>query len=502
MRSKAAASFGTIQRLHLVAAARLPLGVPSVRAAGQSSICGLFGRAVGGWLVVVSAAIAISSVKCAKAAPLSNGLVAYWQFENSGEDSAANDFDLQIVGGPPYAGGRFGQGLALTGDISQFARRPGDDAAFDFGSNPFSVQTWIKLTDNTREQTIIEKFSGSAGPGWTLTARPNRGGGDIQFYTDGASSLAVPVSNFATGVWHHLLVSRGDRLSLFVDGVVRRISGDGSISDVVRPLLLGRRNDADGRGFGLRGVMDEVAVWSRALSDAEALALFNGGAGRPVDNYDPPPADPAVRWSGNGHVYEFVPAQGISWPDAEMAARSRRRGNVAGHLATIGSQGENDFVVQLLSKAGADLPRLTEAWIGAQQLDPQAPASDGWSWTTGEPWLFTAWDFDEPNDNAGGEQYLGMWGPHGDGPLGRWNDQGGPADHYAVNNIQGYIIEFPVPEPHGALLAAAASCIVLAGGPTAMRRRRSPRVGKAALGHLAGTASGTNAERGHQQGTK
>jgi hypothetical protein len=48
------------------------------------------------------------------------------------------------------------------------------------------------------------------------------------------------------------------------------------------PLLVGKRNQFDGRNFAVDGRIDEVAIWSRALSDAEIAFLFNEGSGNPV----------------------------------------------------------------------------------------------------------------------------------------------------------------------------------------------------------------------------
>jgi hypothetical protein len=57
-------------------------------------------------------------------------------------------------------------------------------------------------------------------------------------------------------------------------------SANGSISTA--PLLIGRRNAADGRDFSLEGSIDEIAIWSRSLSDEEIESLHNEGNGRAI----------------------------------------------------------------------------------------------------------------------------------------------------------------------------------------------------------------------------
>ena len=49
--------------------------------------------------------------------------------------------------------------------------------------------------------------------------------------------------------------------------------------DVV--LLIGERDG--GQQFPVDGAMDEVAIWNRALTNAEITTLFNGGAGELID---------------------------------------------------------------------------------------------------------------------------------------------------------------------------------------------------------------------------
>ncbi|MGA1839025.1 MAG: hypothetical protein ACMUIU_00220 [bacterium] len=47
-------------------------------------------------------------------------------------------------------------------------------------------------------------------------------------------------------------------------------------------LLLGKREDGDARGFAMNGMIDEVAFWNRALTDAELVYLYNSGKGNAV----------------------------------------------------------------------------------------------------------------------------------------------------------------------------------------------------------------------------
>jgi hypothetical protein len=115
-----------------------------------------------------------------------------------------------------------------------------------------------------------------------------------------------------------------------------------------------------------------------------------------------------VRWAGNGHYYEVVLVPGgISWTQANAAATA-----AGGYLATLTSAAEDAFVFALLDNAaywsqepaGSDLG----PWIGAYQTSDNGsnPAAN-WVWVSGEPWSYTNWASDEPNNYTGSlENYL------------------------------------------------------------------------------------------------
>jgi hypothetical protein len=156
-----------------------------------------------------------------------------------------------------------------------------------------------------------------------------------------------------------------------------------------------------------------------------------------------------------GHAYSYVPSDGITWLDANAAAQNTLYSGVYGHLGTIFSQPENDFVLNNL------LAGVTgSAWLGGS--DAQSEGS--WRWLSGEQFwqggvtgtvgsdiLYANWlSGVEPNNYNGYENYLSMFGlaaPQGiySAP-GKWNDltynQPGGTNSFS---IQGYVVEFDLP---------------------------------------------------------
>jgi Concanavalin A-like lectin/glucanases superfamily/Thrombospondin type 3 repeat len=203
-----------------------------------------------------------------------DGVRGYWPFDGSGADLSGGGRDLTLFGGVGFASGLFGQALDLHNNGSQFAARPIDDAIYDFGANDFTVQVWVNFNNTFREQTLIEKFSGAAGPDWTLTKLD---GNALHFFALPAIVLTSAPLSISSGMWHHIVVRReGTTLQVFYDGsAVAQGSSTGAISDTGMPLLVGKRNQLDGRNFAVDGRIDEVAIWSRALSEAEIARIFN-----------------------------------------------------------------------------------------------------------------------------------------------------------------------------------------------------------------------------------
>jgi hypothetical protein len=163
-------------------------------------------------------------------------------------------------------------------------------------------------------------------------------------------------------------------------------------------------------------------------------------------------------WSGNGKEYLVLQyGDPNNWDDAKIDASKIPGGY---QLATITSQGENDFIVNLIKGINTVDLSWRAFYLGGYQnpLDTQV-ANANWTWVTGEPWGFVGWASGEPNDYSGpgSEQYLGLYQPLD------W----GWIDMLSLNydwGRMGYIAESinPVPEP-ATMLLLGSGLIGLAG---------------------------------------
>lgn len=243
---------------------------------------------VGVWVLFCASALLplFSGVRPAAASTITTGLIGLWQFDGSGVDGSGQGNTATLNGGATFGPGLFGQGLVLNGVQGTSASLTTNNPAFDFGSTDFSLQVWVNFNSASREQTLLEKFSGCCGPGWTLTTP---GGDDVQFYAGGGAIQLNAAGVIPTDIWQQVIVERsGDLFQLFWDdNLVASQSSAVSLSGSANPLLFGARDAQDGRNFTLNGTEDEVAIWDRALSTTEINALWNDGVGSPVVTPEP-----------------------------------------------------------------------------------------------------------------------------------------------------------------------------------------------------------------------
>ena len=173
-------------------------------------------------------------------------------------DNSNNGRSMKLFGGLKFAPGKTGQALNFTDSVALFAKREKDDTIFNFGDRDFRIELQVNFRAFAHEQVLLEKFSGKAGPGWTFTLLDKT---KLHFFSQGAGAFTAAV-NLKPNQWYRLAVERREsRLQIFVDDTVvldRPING--AIVASTNPLLLGRRNEQDGRGFSVNGLIDDVRI--------------------------------------------------------------------------------------------------------------------------------------------------------------------------------------------------------------------------------------------------
>ncbi len=142
-------------------------------------------------------------------------------------DSSTNNFTITRNGNTTQ--GTFSPFSVGAGEFSNYFDGTGDyltapdNAAWDFGTGDFTIETWIYPTTSGTVRVIGSAFSNSGNDGWSFELTS---GNTLTFYAEGAYKV-TSTGTVTANAWNHVAVSRsGTSLRLFINGVL-----DGSATD-------------------------------------------------------------------------------------------------------------------------------------------------------------------------------------------------------------------------------------------------------------------------------
>ena len=218
--------------------------------------------------------------------------VAYWNFDEGAGTSAADSASTNTItlrNGATWTNtGRFGAALSLDG-VSGRADAA-DSPGLDFTGNAMSVAAWVKLQDQGTWQQLVAKVSAvgtftSPYFSWHLFAgsvSTNQWRPQFQLVNSAGTSVNVSSSVAVNyGDWVHVVgVYDGSEIWIYVNGTAQGSAAQsGSIPNFSQPLYIGATGLPD--EFA-KGLIDEVRVYSGALSAAQVQSLYNYSAGSGV----------------------------------------------------------------------------------------------------------------------------------------------------------------------------------------------------------------------------
>jgi len=202
------------------------------------------------------------------------GLVSWWKGDGNALDQVGGN-NGTLVGNTTFAPGKVGQGFVFDGLGSYVSAGSSESLRF---SNQLSISSWIFPTGagqhpvyggiivNREGEYELARFADGT-IGWAFA---NQGG----IWTWLSSGASAPLNQ-----WTHVALTFDNGfVSAFVNGqLVQSNSGNPALGDIYpgsNEFRIGNRQE-DGQGFG--GVIDEVAVFNRALSTNEVAAIYVAG---------------------------------------------------------------------------------------------------------------------------------------------------------------------------------------------------------------------------------
>ena len=251
-----------------------------------------------------------------------NPLLAQWSFDQTNGSALAESTGRGVAGvlkgtadfATGAAAGINGSG-ALHLDGGGYVQFPG--RWFDPLNGAWALSVWVK-PDATpaSDQVLFSKSDRSGAAGLFLAMNGS------SFYMTGATFGGTPgfsVSAAVTpqaGTWYHVVAAidrSNNQARLWINGVeytgtsnTRTVPAGDFIFGEAPPALGG----CPGRGYYLAGALDEVRLFSRALSPAEVAALYVGGGllgasgPSPTDGEDDVALQPTLTWTPGRTNYQ------------------------------------------------------------------------------------------------------------------------------------------------------------------------------------------------------
>lgn len=185
-----------------------------------------------------------------------------------------------------------------------------------------------------------------------------------------------------------------------------------------------------GNGYNIApGQWDDLSVDSDTLSGYFLLEIDSNVTALIENSYQNDMQEiPRGTVTFNGHLY-YCFEKGLSWKEAEEACKA-----MGGHLATITSEDESNFLSKLVQSG-----EKYAYWLGGTDEKEEGV----WEWVTGEAWVYENWISGQPDNhsdiNKNPEDYLTM-----ERNKKGWNDVQNTGDPTGNNSLEhtGYICEW------------------------------------------------------------
>ncbi|MBL8991942.1 MAG: hypothetical protein JNM63_01290, partial [Spirochaetia bacterium] len=211
-------------------------------------------------------------------ADIQSGLSLWWSFNESATrgvyDNSGRSNHGRISGEILREEGRignalhFGSGRSAGGRLAEAAMKSGSE------EGSFTMAAWVKSDGDQggRERLIVGKPGFHGG----LMAHSERGENGFGFtlWSKSGKNFSLftgPLADFTT--WHHLALTYESRkMTLYLDGKpVKNLVFEGEIRDYPDQIFVGGLSRGN---FDFKGIIDEVRVYVRALSEADIKELL------------------------------------------------------------------------------------------------------------------------------------------------------------------------------------------------------------------------------------
>lgn len=226
------------------------------------------------------------------AGTINNDLVVHLPFDGNYDNNAAGSSVVATpAGAPTIEAGRIGSGAvhisnAKDGSFFNYVSL-GTPTELNFGgTTDYTISAWIKVNSKSGDPAFVSNKDWRSGgnSGYVLFVG---GGGNFgwNYKQSGGGRIDSGGTGINDAVWHHVAVSfkRDGSALTFVDGVLASTTPIAPATDSIDsglPTNLGQDGTGgytDGGGVEIDALMDDVAIWRRAVTAFEIQRVYQFG---------------------------------------------------------------------------------------------------------------------------------------------------------------------------------------------------------------------------------
>ena len=203
-------------------------------------------------------------------------LIGEWRFDNNTNDSSGYDNDGTMIGTPTQVDGIFNQAMEFDGSGESI------EVQYDIvdTTEPFTVSAWARPNEYKTAAWEV-RIATDRNTANAFTLYQNNDSIHFAVWNDSETVFGLTASNvLEIGKWTYAVgVFNGtDTISFYVNGdlIDSRDDITGTLRDNVGTFYIGGTSSIPDRSFN--GAIDEVQVYSKALTTAEIQQLYAQGA--------------------------------------------------------------------------------------------------------------------------------------------------------------------------------------------------------------------------------
>lgn len=201
-----------------------------------------------------------------------SGLISWWPGDGNADDIQGNN-EGSLENGAAFSSGMVGQAFDVDGIDDSIQVQ--DQSLWFFGTNDFTIDLWVNFRSLKTDNPLVSNDEGGGSTNkWIFWVTSNNLNFHINTSTGDTSGVSAPFTPLLD-TWYHVAVTKsGSVYTFYVNGSpIGSATNAQPIPDANAPLTIGKAES-----FHTDGLIDEVEIFSRAISSSEIEAIFNAGS--------------------------------------------------------------------------------------------------------------------------------------------------------------------------------------------------------------------------------